>query len=406
LTRSRSRPLGRTVWALGLTALFTDVGTEMIFPLLPLFLTQALGASAEMLGFIEGVADATAAVIKLASGWLLDRWPRAKLMSVAGYSLSSVLRPLMALAQLPGQVLAIRVGDRIGKGVRGTARDALLSDAAAAEDQGRVFGFDRSMDHLGAVIGPLTASALLWATGRNLRLVFALSAVPGALAVLVLVIGVPGRTFERSGPPEPPAEPRAVAPSTDPLPRSFWWYLGISGFFALANSSDAFLLLRASELGVAAAAIPLIWIVLHVAKMLSSYPLGIVSDRMGRLPSLLLGFLWYAASYLGFALISGPIWPWVLFALYGIFYGLTEGVGKAFVADLVPSPRRGTGFGFYNGVVGLAALPSGLLTGFVWRRFGGPQALLLCAFLSLLSAVGLLALGAAMRGRARIAWPS
>jgi MFS family permease len=381
-----------------LTALFTDVGTEMIFPLLPLFLTQVLGASAEMLGFIEGVADTVAALIKLASGWLLDRWPHAKLMSVAGYSLSSVLRPLVALAQLPGQVLAIRVGDRIGKGVRGTARDALLSEAAGAEDQGRVFGFDRSMDHLGAVIGPLTASALLWATGKNLRLVFALSAVPGALAVLALVIGVPGRTFQRA-PPTPEAP--VAAPSTVPLSRSFWAYLAISGFFALANSSDAFLLLRASELGVAAAAVPLIWIVLHIAKMLSSYPLGIVSDRMGRMPSLVVGFLWYAASYLGFALISGPIWPWVLFALYGIFYGLTEGVGKAFVSDLVPSPRRGTGFGLYNGIVGIAALPSGVLTGFVWRKYGGTDALLLCAFLSLLSALGLLALGAAMRARAR-----
>jgi len=387
------------VWALGLTALFTDVGTEMIFPLLPLFLTQTLGASAEMLGFIEGVADTVAALIKLASGWLLDRWPRAKLMSVVGYSLSSVLRPLVALAQLPGQVLAIRVGDRVGKGLRGTARDALLSDAAEAEDQGRVFGFDRSMDHLGAVLGPLTASALLWATGRNLRLVFALAAIPGALAVLALVIGVPGRTFR----PDPPRPAPEVAAPTGPLPGSLWTYLVVSGVFALANSSDAFLLLRASELGVAAAAIPLIWIVLHIAKMLSSYPLGILSDRMGRLPSLLVGFVWYAASYLGFAVISGPIWPWVLFALYGIFYGLTEGVGKAFVADLVPKTRRGSGFGLYNGVVGLAALPSGVLTGFVWRRYGGTPALLLCAALSLLSAAGLLGLGVAMRTRSRTA---
>jgi MFS family permease len=364
----------------------------MIFPLLPLFLTQVLGASAETLGLIEGVADATAAAIKLATGWLLDRWPRAKLMSVAGYFLSSLLRPLMALARLPGQVLAIRVGDRIGKGIRGTARDALLSEAASAADQGRVFGFDRSMDHLGAVLGPLTASGLLWATGRNLRFVFALSAVPGALAVLTLVIGVPGRTFHRGV----DRGPRPVSGRSEPLPTSLWGYLAVSAVFALANSSDAFLLLRASDLGVAAAAIPLIWIVLHVAKMLSSYPLGILSDAIGRLPSLLLGFLWYAASYLGFALISGPVWPWVLFALYGVFYGLTEGVGKAFVADLVPSSRKGSGFGLYNGVVGLGALPSGLLTGFVWHRYGGPQALLLCAALSALSAAGLILLRAAL----------
>ena len=384
------RRLGRTVWALGLTSLLTDLGTEMIFPLLPLFLTQTLGAGAEALGLIEGAADALAALLKLGSGYLLERWPRAKALALTGYSISSAVRPLVAIAAAPFHVLAVRLGDRVGKGLRGTARDALLSEAAPAGETGRVFGFDRSMDHLGALVGPLLASALLGLGHLGLRSVFAISVVPGALAVLALALGVRR---------DPPRIARAEPLSVDraPLPPRFWSYLAIAGLFALANSSDAFLLLRAQELGVAAAALPLVWVVLHLSKMASAYPLGGLSDRVGRLPTLLTGYLWYALSYGAFALARGPGAAWLLFAIYGVFYGLTEGVGKALVADLLPAERRASGFGLYNGATGFLSLPAGLAMGFVWHRAGGPAALLFAAVLAALAALGLLAFGALAR---------
>jgi MFS family permease len=384
------RPLGRVVWALGLTALLTDVGTDMIFPLLPVFLTTVLGAGAETLGLIEGLADSVAALIKLGSGLLLERWPRAKAWAVSGYALSSVARPLVALATLPWHVLAVRVTDRIGKGVRGTARDALLSGAVPEAEQGRAFGFDRAMDNAGALIGPLLASGLLLVFGGRLRVVFALSVVPGLLAVATLTLGVPSV-------PAPVVEPAwaTVAPrSSTPFAPRFWAYLGIAGLFALSQSSDAFLLLRAGELGIATSALPLIWIVLNLSKAGSAYPLGNVSDRVGRLPTLVVGFAWYAASYLAFALASHAWQMWLLFAFYGVFYGLTEGVGKAILAELVPRERRSSGFGLYNGTTGLLALPAGLLTGVLWKSFGGPVALEVDAALAIVACVALLLLGA------------
>ncbi len=384
------RPLGRIVWALGLTALLTDVGTEMIFPLLPIFLTATLGAGAEALGLIEGLADSVAALIKLGSGWLLERWPRAKAWAVAGYTLSSLARPLVAIATLPWHVLAVRVTDRIGKGIRGTARDALLSGAVPESEQGRAFGFDRAMDNVGALLGPLLASGLLLVFAGRLRTVFALSLVPGLLAVATLVFGVP-RT------PPPAAEPVEAKPavrSTTPFKARFWAYLGIAALFALSQSSDAFLLLRAGDLGIATSALPLVWIVLNLSKAGSAYPLGDVSDRVGRLPTLVVGFAWYAASYLAFALANRAWEMWLLFALYGVFYGLTEGVGKAILAELVPPERRSSGFGLYNGTTGLLALPAGLLTGVLWKSFGGPFALQVDAALAAVAAVALLLLGA------------
>ncbi len=384
---ARRAPLGRTVWALGLTSLFTDVGTEMIFPLLPLFLTQ-LGAGATALGLIEGTADAVAALLKLCSGWLVDRWPRAKELAIFGYSLSTVARPLVALATLPGHVFAIRIADRVGKGVRGSARDALLAGGAPPGEAGRAFGFDRSMDHLGALTGPLLASGLLAMTGQKLRLVFGVALVPGLVAVSCLAFGVPNRGGSPiSAPPEPNPPSLRGRGGLAPLPARFWLYVAISGLFALASSSDAFLLLRAGELGVAATALPIVWALLHLSKTVSSYPLGSLSDRIGRFPALLAGLVWYAASYLGFASAHRAAEVWLLFAAYGVFYGLTEGVGKALVSDLVAKERRGSGFGVYNGVTGLFALPAGLLTGALWHRFGSGVALEVDAALAFASAL-------------------
>ncbi len=388
----RRRPLGRVVRALSVTSLFTDIGTEMIFPLLPVFLTSVLGAGAEALGLIEGLADAVAALLKLGSGWLLSRWPRPKRLAIAGYTLSSVVRPLVALAAAPWHVLAVRVADRIGKGTRGTARDSLLSAAVPIEDQGRAFGLDRAADNLGALVGPLVASALLWAFAGELRLVFALAVVPGALAVGSLVLGVPA-----DAPAHRAAGAAAPAPAVvaAPLPGRFWGYLAASGAFAVAGSSDAFLLLRAQELGVAAAALPLLWSLLNLSKTLSAYPLGGLADRAGKLPTLAVGFAWYAASYWLFAR-AGTAWQlWALFPLYGVFYGLTEGVGKAMVPELSAGGRRPLAFGLYNGVTGLAALPAGLLTGYLWKLYGGPLALEVDAALALVALAGLAVLWSA-----------
>ncbi len=389
---TRRRPLGRTVWALAVTSLFTDVGTELIFPLLPVFLTSVLGAGAEALGFIEGAADAVAALLKLGSGRLLERWPRPKALATFGYALSSVVRPLVALAALPWHVLAVRVADRIGKGSRGTAKDALLSDAIALEDQGRAFGLDRAMDNLGALLGPLAASGLLLLFPGRLRLVFALAVIPGALAVAALVLGVPS---DRARAPRQARAPDPAAGQPTPLPERFWSYLAVTGIFALAASSDAFLLLRAGELGLAAAAMPLLWAALNLSKTVSAYPLGGLADRVGKLPTLTAGFLWYAAAYVLFARVRAGWQLWLLFPAYGVFYGLTEGVGKAAVAELSAGRRRAFAFGLYNGVTGLSALPAGLLTGLLWKRWGAPLALEVDAALAALAALGLalLALG-------------
>ena len=346
-----------------------------------------MGAGAEALGLIEGLADSVAALIKLGSGWLLERWPRAKAWAVTGYALSSVARPLVALATLPWHVLAVRVTDRIGKGVRGTARDALLSEAVSESEQGRGFGFDRAMDNLGALIGPLLASGLLLIFAGRLRTVFAFSLVPGLLAVATLFFGVPSPRARA------PAEAKPTPLSTTPFARSFWAYLGIAALFALSQSSDAFLLLRAGELGIATSALPLVWIVLNLSKAGTAYPLGNTSDRVGRLPTLVVGFAWYAASYLAFARADRAWEIWVLFALYGVFYGLTEGVGKAILAELVPKERRSSGFGMYNGTTGLLALPAGLLTGLLWKTYGSRLALEVDAALAVASALALLAMG-------------
>jgi MFS family permease len=379
-------PLPRTVRALALVSFLTDLSSEIIYPLLPLFLTTTLGASARMVGVIEGAAESTASLLKLASGWWSDRLGRRKGIVVLGYSIASLARPLVALAQTGGQVLAIRVTDRVGKGIRGAPRDALIADAVGPADRGRAFGLHRAADHAGAVVGPLVAFALLHWAGVGLRTLFLLAAVPGALAVLALVVGVREQ-------PAVSATPSSMVPRVgDPgaLPRRFWAYLAVLVIFTLGNSTDAFLLLRASQLGVETAALPLLWAMLHVVKSATSTPAGALSDRIGRTPLIVAGWMLYAAVYLALAHASASWHAWVLFAAYGIFFGLTEGVEKALVADLVPQARRGLGFGWYNLAIGLGALPASVLFGTIWDRAGSAAAFTFGAAASALAAAGLL----------------
>ncbi|HET8761084.1 MAG TPA: MFS transporter [Nitrospiria bacterium] len=377
--------LPRTVVMLGVVSLLTDASSEMIYPLLPIFLATTLGAGATVIGLIEGVAESTASLVKLGSGWWSDRLGRRKAIVVAGYTLSACARPLVALAGAGWHVLVIRFADRVGKGLRSAPRDALLAASTPAQSWGKAFGFHRAMDHTGAIIGPLIATALLAWGLTDLRVLFALAAIPGILAVVVLVSAVREHA---------PVDRAAAAPprlSLAPFSPRFRAVLGVVALFTLGNSSDAFLLLKANAAGIGPAWIPLLWILLHITKAASSTPAGTLSDRIGRPRLILAGWLVYAAVYAGFGLATAAWQIWALFAIYGLFFGLTEGVEKAYVADLAPAEHRGTAYGLYHVAVGLAALPASVMMGVVWEHVGPGAAFGLGAGLALLASLLFLA---------------
>jgi MFS family permease len=361
----------------------------MIYPLLPAFLTGTLRAGPAFLGVVEGLAETVAAVLKIASGRVSDRLARRKPLVVAGYSLSSVARPLVSLATLPAHVLAVRLADRVGKGVRSAPRDALVAQVVAPEDRGRAFGFQRAMDHAGAMVGPLLASAALLAT-KDLRVVFALAAVPAALAVVTLVRGV--REEPRGAAPGLAATTPVAEPTSRGVEPALLRYLGVLALFTLGNSSDAFLLLRAQEAGVALAAIPAVWSLHHLVKAVASTWGGALSDRAGRRLVILGGWGVYALAYAGFAAAASPAAITGLFAFYGLFHALTEGAERALVADLAGEATRGRAFGLFHAVTGATLLPASLITGLLWQRFGAGVALGTGAGLAALAALGLLAL--------------
>jgi MFS family permease len=376
-TPSARRRLPPTLIALGAVSFLTDLSSEMIYPLLPVFLSATLGASAVALGVVEGAAESVASLLKLVSGWWSDRLARRKPLVVAGYTLASVVRPLVGLATSAGQVLAIRVADRVGKGLRSSPRDALITDAVDPRARGRAFGFHRAADHAGALLGPLVAFALLGWAGMEMRELFLWAAVPGALAVATLIFGVRERRAGPGGDPdEARGEPPAPAPIPDeppvparPLPKGFWRFLGIITLFTLGNATDAFLLLRATDLGVPVALVPVLWAFLHLVKAVSSTPGGALSDRLGRKPLIVAGWLLYAAVYAGFA-YAGAAWHvWALFAVYGLYHGLVEGAERALVADLVGTGHRGAAFGWYHLAIGIAALPASVLFGWLWMTW-------------------------------------
>lgn len=372
-------PLPRTVKTLGTVSLLTDMSSEMIYPLLPSFLVGALKAGPAFVGIVEGIAESVASLTRLVAGRISDRLPRRKPLIVAGYSLSSLMRPLVAAAAAPWHVLAIRTADRIGKGLRGAPRDALLAEVTPAEDLGRAYGFHRAMDHVGAVAGPLIASALLlWR--QDLRLVFALAAVPALASVLVLIFGV--REPRR----EIPARAAATGPR-EPLPPALRRYLVVVAVFTLGNSSDAFLLLRAQQAGVALPMVPLLWAALHVVKSSASTFGGTLSDRFGRRPAIVAGWMLYAIAYAGLAMATRAWQVWVLFAVYGLFSALTEGPERALVAELAPAAARGSAFGAYYAVTGVMLLPASLLMGVLWQALGPAAALGTGAALALTAAV-------------------
>ena len=354
--------LPRTVWLLGAISLINDAASDMIYPLVPLYLASVLMAGPKALGLIEGIAEAVSSVIKLFAGVLADRAGKTRVWVIAGYALAGFARPLIGLTQSWLGVLACRFADRVGKGLRTAPRDALINLSVGADQRGLAFGFHRGMDNLGAVVGPLTAAALL-AAGVGLRNVFLLAAVPAVL-VLALAFAVP--------------EPQAPAPAARQafrwtfagLPPTFRRYLAVLALFTLGNSSNMFLLLRANELGASATRVTLMWALFSAVAAFLSTPLSALSDRFGRVRVLAIAWLAYAAAYLVIGLLPSADWAlWAMFAGYGAITAALEGTEKALVADLVSRERSGTAFGWYNLVSGLFLLPASILFGWIWSAF-------------------------------------
>jgi MFS family permease len=371
-----------TVIALGLVSFFTDLSSEMIYPLLPVFLASVLGAGALSLGIIEGVAESTAAFLKVFSGIWSDRARRRKPLVLAGYSLSGLVRPLIGLATVWPFVLAMRFTDRVGKGLRSSPRDALIADVTPVAVRGQAYGLHRAMDHAGAVVGPLVAAGLLGLAGIGLRQVFLLAVIPAVIVVLLIVFGVKEQA-------------RVVEARSADNPLTGWRHLN-PGYkrlllallvFNLGNSTDAFLLLRLADGGVEPKLLALLWSLHHVVKMIATYVGGRLSDRVGRRGMILTGWLVYAAVYLALAFVQSSTGLIAVFLAYGLYFGLTEPVEKAWVADLVPARLRGTAFGWYHGSVGLAALPASLLFGFLWHQFGVAVAFVTGATLAAVAAI-------------------
>ncbi len=380
--------LGRNVFSTGLVSFFMDISSEMVYPLVPLFLAGVLGVNKSLIGVIEGFAESTASLLKVFSGWYSDRVGRRKGLMVLGYGISVLSRPVIATASLWHQIFAGRLIDRLGKGIRTAPRDAIIAESTEADRLARAFSFHRAMDTLGAVIGPSIAFLLLWAFSRDYRMVFWLSAVPGVLAVLVIVFFI----REGGGPHTRTERPRLTPGRFSGEARCF---LAIATLFALGNSSDVFLILRAEQVGVPDLAIPVVYLMFNLVYSLSALPAGMAADRFGRKRVILLGFLLFAGLYYGFGVARSALAVWVLFGLYGLFMGLTEGIQKAFLATIVPPELKATAFGIYATAVGLATLPASLIAGWLWDHvapsapfYFGASTAALAAILFLVMIVG------------------
>jgi MFS family permease len=374
------KSLPRAVWLLGVISLVNDAASDMIYPLVPLYLTSVLMAGPKALGLIEGIAEAVSSLLKLVAGVLADRSRKVKYWVVAGYGVAGVARPLLAFATSWLGVLACRVADRIGKGLRTAPRDALLTLSVKKEQRGLAFGFHRAMDNFGAVVGPLLAAGLL-ALGMPLKQVILCAFIPAAI-VLWLALAVP----EPEHPPE--SKPMPFSWNLREFPPAFKRYLVVIGLFMLGNSSNMFLLLRARDLGYGESSVPLLWALVSFVAGALSTPLSALSDRIDRRTMIVVGWSIYAVLYLLFGLMPGKPWLlWPMFAAYGVFLAATEGVEKALVADMVPGNQSGTAFGWYNLVVGIALLPASAIFGWLWASLSPLSAFGFGAACALLAAL-------------------
>jgi len=380
-----AKSIPRTVVALGVVSLLTDMSSEMIYPLIPVFLVGTLGAGAAVLGVIEGVAESSAALLKVVSGWWTDRVARRKPFILAGYGLAGAVRPLIGFATAWPQVAAIRFADRVGKGIRTSPRDALIADVTPPERLGASYGLHRAMDNAGALLGPLIAAALL-AVGVAIRSVFLLALIPAIAVVIVVVKWVREPAGRHS-----PVGPRpSVLSHGKELGSGYWWLLAAILVFTLGNSTDAFLLLRLNDAGVSPAWIAVLWALLSGMKMVFALVIGPVSDRVGRKRMQVAGWALYAAIYLAMAVVSSTGAVIALFVAYGAYFGFTEPVERAWVAGLAPESLRGSAFGYYNAAIGIGALPASVIFGAVWALVSPAAAFMLGASLAAIAAVMLL----------------
>ncbi|MBI5664109.1 MAG: MFS transporter [Nitrospirae bacterium] len=352
----------RNVFYTGLVSFFMDLSSEMIYPLVPLFLSSVIGVNRTVIGLIEGIAESTASILKVYSGWLSDRIGKRKILLIAGYGISTLSRPILAVSSMWGQVLTFRFIDRFGKGIRGAPRDAIIAESTPSKDLGRAFGLHRGMDTLGAVAGPLIAFIVLYFFTGNFRMVFWLSLIPGFIAVAVIIFFVKETKHKETS-----LKPKLSLKDFDWRYKAF---VAVSALFALGNSSDAFLILRATDTGISETHVPLLYLSFNLIYSLVSFPAGVLSDRIGRKRVILSGFILFGFVYLGFALASATWHIWGLFLLYGIFMGLTEGIHKAYLGSIIPEHLKATGFGIYNTCVGLAVLPASIIGGRLWDTFG------------------------------------
>ena len=371
----------KNVLILGLVSFLTDASSDMIYPLLPLFLSDVLGSSMLFIGLIEGVAESTASILKIFSGWLSDRLGKRKLLVALGYGISSAGKPILSLVTAGWHVLLLRFGDRFGKGVRTSPRDALIADSASEERRGLAYGFHRAMDSAGAVVGPLLAFLLLPLVNENYRALFLIASIPAVLAVLILILFVKeGKSFKEK-------ITSLTRPKLSDFGPKFRIFIVGVVLFSLGNSSDAFLFIRAKGLNVELIHIPILWLILHLVYTLVSSPAGALSDRIGRKNLIISGLFIYSLAYAGFAFATRSVHVWILFGVYGLYYGLANGTMRALVADLAGEKRRALAFGVYHGAMGLTALPASLLFGWIWQSLGVSAAFgfgAVLAFLALL----------------------
>jgi MFS family permease len=394
--RALTRGISRNVVALGLVSLFTDISSEMLVYVIPLYLANVLLAPAAVIGLIEGVAESTASVLKLISGALSDRLSRRRLLVGIGYSTSVVAKVLYLAAVAWPVVLIGRVGDRFGKGIRTSPRDALIADSTAPEYRGAAYGLHRAMDTTGAFAGVLVAAAVIWAvegnssllTGDAFRILVLLALVPGVLAIVTIFVGVRDVARVPAVAPAATVVPAAAAQAAQSVglarrivggvaewrqfPRQFWLFVLASGLFTLGNSSDAFLALRSQNLGLTLLALLLTIVAFNATNAIVAWPAGALSDRIGRRGLIATAWLIYALCYAGFAIANSAVWVVPLWVAYGTYYALSEGVGKAMVADLAPTDLRATAFGILNATQGLMILPASVIAGLLWSLIAPP----------------------------------
>jgi len=373
--------ISKNVLVMGLVSFFNDVASEMIYPLVPLFLTGVLGAPASVVGLIEGIAESTANILKVFSGWYSDKFQKRKPFAAAGYSLSTISKIILGFAFSWPWVLLGRFIDRFGKGVRTSARDALIAESSTGFNRGRSFGFHRALDTAGAVVGPLLAIWLLHSYGRDFRSIFLMAFLPGFVGVLLLLL------FVREKKKQPLGNKFKLKGSWQEFDISFKIFLAISVIFAIGNSSDAFLILRSQNLGLSAMAVILAYVVFNFTYAIFSAPAGIISDRIGPRKILISGFFLFGFVYLLFGIIRQSYFLWFLFPLYGVYMALTEGVGKAYISNLVPSEKSGTAFGIYQTAIGICTFFASLLAGFLWDKVSASAPFILGSATAIVSAI-------------------